>query len=47
MLPNNYPKWELVYYYFSKWRDEELFTHLNDMAREVARKKAIKKHNVQ
>jgi transposase len=39
MLPDSYPKWELVYYYFSKWRDEELFTHLNDMAREEVRKK--------
>ena len=43
MLPDNYPKWELVYYYFSKWRDEELFSHLNDMAREIARKKSNKK----
>ena len=37
MLPNNYPKWELVYYYYSKWRDEELFVHLNDMIRETVR----------
>ena len=43
MLPDNYPKWELVYYYFSKWRDEELFVHLNDMARGKVRKKSNKK----
>jgi len=42
MLPNNYPKWELVYYYFSKWRDEELFVHLNDMTRESIRVKRDK-----
>lgn len=43
MLPDNYPKWELVYYYFSKWRDDEVFVHLNDMAREQIRKKHNKK----
>jgi transposase len=43
MLPDNYPKWELVYYYFSKWRDEELFTYLNDMAREELRRKSNRK----
>ncbi len=37
MLPENYPKWQLVYYYFAKWRDESVFDHLNDMAREVIR----------
>jgi len=42
MLPKNYPKWELVYYYFSKWRDEELFVHLNDMTRETIRIKSNK-----
>lgn len=42
MLPSNYPKWELVYYYFSRWRDEELFVHLNDMTREIIREKSNK-----
>src|SRR5207248_927720 len=37
------PKWELVYYYFSKWRDEELFVHLNDMTRETIRVKNNKR----
>lgn len=37
MLPDNYPKWQLVYYYFSKWRDESVFDHLNDMVREAIR----------
>jgi transposase len=36
-LPKDYPKWQLVYYYFSKWRDEELFTYINDMLVEKVR----------
>jgi transposase len=32
----------LVYYYFSRWRDEELFVHLNDMIREIIRVKSNK-----
>jgi putative transposase len=39
MLPANFPKWELVYYYFSKWRDSDLFVYLNDMLREHIRTK--------
>ena len=38
MLPEGYPKWELVYYYFSSWRDTELFDDVNTMLRERARK---------
>ena len=34
MLPSCYPKWQLVYYYFSLWRDngliEELLHHLRE-----------------
>ena len=37
MLPEGYPKWQLVYFYFSKWRDEELFVHMNDLVREETR----------
>ena len=37
MLPKQYPKWQLVYYYFSKYRDEEIFEYLNDMVREIIR----------
>lgn len=39
LLPDCYPKWELVYYYFCKWRDNEFFVHLNDMLREYVREK--------
>lgn len=37
MLPECYPKWELVYHYFSKWRDTELFDQINTMLREKVR----------
>ncbi len=37
MLPYAYPKWQLVYYYFGKWRDEEVFCFLNDLTREKVR----------
>ncbi len=37
MLPKDFPKWQLVYYYFAKWRDEEVFVHINDMLREKNR----------
>ena len=36
-LPKDFPKWQLVYYYFSKWRDEELFLYINDMLIEKIR----------
>jgi len=25
MLPNNFPKWQLVYYYYSKWARLEIY----------------------
>ena len=37
MLPVHFPKWQLVYYYFAKYRDEEIFEYLSDMAREIVR----------
>lgn len=36
-LTQKFPKWQLVYYYFSKWRDEEMFTYINDMLVEKIR----------
>ena len=43
MLPKCYPKWQLVYYYFSKWRDLDIWQDLNDMIREQVRQKLGKK----
>ena len=37
MHSETYPKWQLVYYYFSKWHDESFFDYLNDMVREILR----------
>lgn len=42
-LPDSYPKWQLVYYYFARYRDEEVFEHLNDLLREKTRKTAGKR----
>ena len=36
-LPKDFPKWQLVYFYFSKWRDEDLFVYINDMLVEKTR----------
>jgi len=33
MLPSNFAKWQLVYYYFRKWVNEELFDALLDKLR--------------
>ncbi|MBD3906222.1 IS5 family transposase [Chryseobacterium sp. Ch-15] len=39
MLPSNYPKWQLVYYYYSKWSNLELFDLLLTNLREEVRVK--------
>jgi len=39
MLPNDFPKWELVYYYYSKWAKAEDFDLLLSKLREKARLK--------
>lgn len=37
MLPHDFPKWQLVYYYYRKWVFEELFDRLLDKLRSKAR----------
>jgi len=37
MLPKDYPKWELVYYYFRKWSDLEAFDLLLSSLRQTVR----------
>lgn len=37
MLPNDFPKWELVYYYYSKWANAEDFDLLLSKLREKVR----------
>lgn len=43
MLPLDFPKWELVYYYFSKWKKEGIIELLNEIIRGTIREKANKK----
>lgn len=40
MLPNDFPKWQLVYYYFCKWRDDGLIEYIHECLRDVTRKRA-------
>lgn len=42
MLPLDFPKWELVYYYFSKWKKEGIIELLNEIIRGKIREKANK-----
>ena len=37
MIPKEYPKWELIYFYFSQWREKDKKTGLSII--EVALKK--------
>ena len=39
MLPKDFPKWELVYYYYSKWANAEDFDLLLSKLREKVRLK--------
>lgn len=40
MLPHCFPKWELVYYYFSKWKNNGTFELIHELLRDKVRKKA-------
>ena len=37
MLPHDFPPWQTVYGYFYRWRDSELFVHINATLREQVR----------
>lgn len=37
MLPKEFPKWQLVYYYYSKWLEEGIFDFIMDKLRIKAR----------
>lgn len=41
MLPKDFGPWESVYYYFAKWRDNGLWSRLNDALRELLRSQTI------
>lgn len=39
MLPSEFPKWQLVYYYFQKWKREGVFEEILEDIRNVVRTK--------
>lgn len=39
LLPSNFPKWHLVYYYYSKWSDLELYDLILEKLRAKVRVK--------
>ena len=43
MLPNDFPKWELVYYYFRKWDSTGVIEQVHDMLHEQIREGLGKK----
>ena len=45
LLPEGFPAWQTVYYYFRLWRDAECFITINDRLREKLRHRAGKKAN--
>ena len=40
LLPQEYPAWQSVYYYFRRWRDEGVWQRIHDALRARVRKKA-------
>lgn len=43
MLPVDFPRWQIVYYYFSIWKKKEIWEQLHESLVESLRKKAGKK----
>lgn len=42
MLPNDYPEWPVVYYYFRRWKKNGTWKKIHDTLRGKVRKKAGK-----
>tara|TARA_R110002050_G_scaffold272823_2_gene416635 strand:+ start:387 stop:674 length:288 start_codon:yes stop_codon:yes gene_type:complete len=40
MMPHCFPKWELVYCYFSKWKKDGTIELIHELRRDKVRKKA-------
>ena len=40
LLPNEYPQWELVYYYFRRWTSEGLIEEIHEVLRSYCRKQS-------
>ena len=39
LLPNDFPKWNTVYYYFSQWKKAGIWKEMNDQLRKEVRVK--------
>jgi putative transposase len=37
MLPHNFPKWQLVYHYFSRWKGDGTFGEIHENLRNKCR----------
>ena len=42
MIPKCFPKWELIYYYFTKWKNNGTIEMIHDVLRDKTRKEAGK-----
>ena len=42
-IPENYPPWETVYYYFRKWKNDGTFECLNSTLNKIERKRQDRK----
>lgn len=42
MMPCCFPNWELVYYYFTKWKNNSVIEQVHELLRDKIRKKAEK-----
>ena len=42
-LPNDFPKWENVYYYFRKWSKDDSWQAINEVLRKLEREKRGRK----
>ena len=45
MLPSEFPKWQLVYYYFQKWLREGIIKEILENLRNIVRKKLGKQQS--
>jgi len=41
MLPLEYPQWELVYYYYSRWKEDGTFEDINEILRNMLVSKKV------
>jgi putative transposase len=45
MLPENFPKWQLVYYYYRKWQADGTIEEIHEVLRNICRKKQGRKQS--